>query len=136
MKIFISTLCGEMLARKEDTIFPPLLKILSQHADVAGIPNTLRATTERSGNWSWRIFHQASKSNESKSFFEIKGVDKYKVISFFKASFSTGSDRESKSPPNNADNLDGFFLFPGQAAAEFPVPVGSVDWFDDEAAWG
>jgi len=41
MKIVISTLCGEMLARKEDTILPPLLKILSQQADVAGIPNTL-----------------------------------------------------------------------------------------------
>ena len=69
MKIVISTLCGEMLARKEDTIFPPLLKIISQQADVAGIPNTLRATTERRGNWSWRTFHQLSKSNESKSFF-------------------------------------------------------------------
>jgi hypothetical protein len=50
MKIFISTLCGEMLPRKEDTIFPFLLKILSQHADVAGIPNILRATTEKCEN--------------------------------------------------------------------------------------
>lgn len=30
MKTVISTLCGQMLARKEDKIFPPLLKILSQ----------------------------------------------------------------------------------------------------------
>lgn len=42
---------------------------------VAGIPNTLRTTTKRRGNWSLRTFHQLNKSNESKYFFEIKGVD-------------------------------------------------------------
>jgi hypothetical protein len=44
-------------------------------------------------------FHQLSKSKESKSFFEIKGVDKYKAIFFFNASFSTGSERESSRVP-------------------------------------
>lgn len=39
MKIVISTLCGEILAREEDTVFPPLLKILSkQEYRRAGIP--------------------------------------------------------------------------------------------------
>ena len=50
MKIVMSTFCGEILARKEETTFPLLLKILSQHAEVAGIPKTLRATTESRGN--------------------------------------------------------------------------------------
>jgi hypothetical protein len=74
-----------MLARKEDTIFQPLLKTPSQHPDVSGIP-TFYEPPQKEVEIDLGIFSTNRANQMSQNiFFLIKEVDKYKAISFFKA---------------------------------------------------